>query len=382
MSNNKNLHVYKDEKVLEVTLRWYKPVAYFTAIFSLFWMGFLAIWYAMALSGPAPGVALVLPLLHVGAGFAMIYYTLCLFLNKTYIDIDDGFLTVHHAPIPWWKGNKTIPIEEVEQLFVKEKITKGENSTTRTYSLLVKLKSGLTRVLMDISHASSEQMQEIETELEAYLGIEDEPVETEYKGGSKRRKRKEYRRKNDLQLSDHALGPVYSATVESAINIENTSWQITSITQYDWKDGNSDKLFQLSDGAIAEYYLFIRQIQGLLYAFKEKTMNPAIAQSLLFNPETPSEFFKLKGMGYNLARDLKGKKYISGIQGAIEVREWLYTAEDNQSQIRILDAGGVLSYEYGERVHPNKITFGLDLNSPPQKQQSIQERRWDEEDLV
>lgn len=383
MSKNKNLHIYKDSNVLEVTLRWFKPKAYFLAFFSVFWIGFLIVWYTIAIGGGAPIFAFLVPLIHVAVGVALGYYTLCLFLNKTYVDIADGFLTVHHAPIPWWKGNKTIPIDEVDQVYVKEKVTKNKNGKSYTYALRVKLRDGSDQALLDINHASSEQMQEIEAELEAYLGIEDQPVASEFTRGRKPSQATEDRpRRHRSGFSGHVLAPVFSADAGSAINIKNKSWQIASVTQYDWNDGNSDKLLQLSNDQYEEAYLFVRQIQGLLYAYEERTMSASDAKSLRFNSDTPSAFFRFNGTAYNLSRALIGKKYITGIQGGVPVKQWLYTSESDRSHIRITDAGGIISYEKETQLQPDEVHLGLDLNRKPMKDVQMGNDGWQEEDLV
>jgi hypothetical protein len=383
MSTNKNLHVYKDKDVLEITLRWFKLKAYFFAFFSIFWIGFLVAWYTIAIGGAAPTFAFLVPLIHVAVGIGIGYYTLCLFLNKTYVDIAKGFLTVHHAPIPWWKGNKTIPIKDIDQLYVKEKVTRGKNGRSYTYALRAKLHDGSDQSILDINHASSEQMQEIEAEIEAYMGINDRPVSNEYTSGRKLgRAAIDRPRRLRRDFSDHILNPVFSADVGSVISIKNTQWKIASITQYDWNDGNSDKLFQLTDDQYSEDYIIIRQIKGLLYAYREQSMSAVQSQSLQFNPEAASPFFRYEQKLYNLSRVLIGKKFLNGIHETIAVKQWLYTADDNQSFIRILDEGGVISYERGEALDPEQIALGLDLNQKTIEDMEMRADDWREEDFV
>ena len=102
--------------------RWFNLSALFLVPFTLFWNGILT---AMAF-GVTEGFqhperllfALVLPHAWVGVGLA--YYCVAIFLNTTTVQASDGVLHVRHGPIPW-RGTRTIPVRELQQLFVMEK---------------------------------------------------------------------------------------------------------------------------------------------------------------------------------------------------------------------------------------------------------------------
>jgi hypothetical protein len=121
MLNTNKLHVIEDQQGLSIQFAWFSPTAIFLAFFCLVWFGFLTFWYTMAGATGAPLLFFIFPLIHVAVGLGLGYYTLCLFFNKTYIDIHDHHLWVHHTPIPWWKGNVNIAVQDIEQVYVKEK---------------------------------------------------------------------------------------------------------------------------------------------------------------------------------------------------------------------------------------------------------------------
>ena len=383
MNQNENLVIYKDQNVLEITLKWFSAKAYFLAFFCVIWMAFLVFWYSMAIVGDAPLIFTLFPLIHVAVGIGLSYYTLCLFLNKTYIDIAEDYLTVHHQPIPWWKGNKSIETSRIKQVYVKEKVNQGKNgSTSYTYSLRAKMKDGSDESLVSINHASSEQMQEIEAELEAFMGIEDYPVDREYKRGKPQRSGSVQRRRHRRDFSESSLSPVFLSHAGAELQLKKESYKIASIAQLDWNDGNTDKVFQLLDANGREFQLFIHQKKALLFAYEEEAIPISESQQFKFNPAYPLASIQTQGQNYSMVSQKVGKQFISGIQELIHVRQWLYTADQHQSFIRITEKGGILTYTKGSLIDPHDFEQTLDLNQRPLKDFRDSPDNWAEEDFV
>lgn len=74
--------------------------------FCLFWDGFMIFWYAaavtMLLAGNMAGGAMALfGIFHLAAGIGMTYLTAATLVNRTWIRLQGGMLTVQHGPIPW-----------------------------------------------------------------------------------------------------------------------------------------------------------------------------------------------------------------------------------------------------------------------------------------
>lgn len=157
---------------LKITRRWFSPIFFFLVFFCLLWDGFLVVWYLNA--GAAGIVFMLFPLIHVGVGVGLSYFTVCGFVNSTHVAANYESLRVRHGPLPW-PGNRDVPRLDIDQLFTKEKVTQGKNGPSRTYELHAKLRSGkdvkLVSGLTEPDHARY-----MEQELERFLGIRDEPV--------------------------------------------------------------------------------------------------------------------------------------------------------------------------------------------------------------
>jgi len=159
---------------LVITRNWFSASAFVLLFFCCFWDGFLIFWYSIGLRGHAPAIMFIFPLLHVAVGVGLTYTMLAKFLNHTVFTISDYAVSVQHGPLPWG-GNKTIPAQEIDQLFCDEKISNTRNGTSVTYNVQVILKGGerLTLVsgLEQPNHAAF-----VEQQIESRLSIKDRPV--------------------------------------------------------------------------------------------------------------------------------------------------------------------------------------------------------------
>ncbi|MFK7936995.1 MAG: hypothetical protein AB8G22_26000 [Saprospiraceae bacterium] len=170
---------------LQISWRWYTPMYYFTAFFSLIWMGFLAFFYYLMLAGGITDsefgyVTLLFPIIHVVAGIGITYWTICGFVNTTTVVIDVYDIMVNHHPLPWPGGKVVIDKKTVEQLYVTEKVNRGKNNTSVTYRVHAILKSGKSKVLLK-GITDKDEAQFLERKMEKFLRIEDRPVTGEVK---------------------------------------------------------------------------------------------------------------------------------------------------------------------------------------------------------
>jgi hypothetical protein len=170
---------------LRLTWRWYSPAAWFLAAFCVFWDGFLVFWYAgatadvdfsqgyEALRGPQL-MMLVFPLLHVGAGLGISYFTACRFLNRTVVDVSPREIRVTVGPLPW-PGNRTVSPMQVAQVFREEIVRQTKNGRSITYNVSAALKDQ-SKVKLLSGLDSPDQALFLEQEIERHLGIRDQPV--------------------------------------------------------------------------------------------------------------------------------------------------------------------------------------------------------------
>jgi hypothetical protein len=156
---------------LVLTRRWFTWIVLFLIPFCLVWNGFLITWYSVALSTQAPAMALGFPLIHVGVGVFLTYYTLATLINRTRLSVERGELVIRHGPLPWF-GYRRVPGILIDQLYCKAHVTQGKNGPHTQYQLWMIHTQGKHEKL----HASSlsiEQALYIEQQIEKALGIRD-----------------------------------------------------------------------------------------------------------------------------------------------------------------------------------------------------------------
>ena len=171
---------------LKISYGWFHKMYYVFAVFCLFWNGFLVMFYVLLFSSGFSNaevgwLTVCFPLIHVFAGLAFGYYTLCGFINKTTVTIDIYDITIEHHPLPW-PGQRTIDKKTVDQLYVTQKISRNNKngSSTTSYEVYAILKSGKSMALLKGLH-SAQEAQFIEQKMERFLNIEDRPVMGEHK---------------------------------------------------------------------------------------------------------------------------------------------------------------------------------------------------------
>ena len=159
---------------LDIHYKWYSPIYFFLAFFVLFWNGFMAFWYYIALSEGMWFMALA-GILHLGVGIGLIYTVMAGFLNTTHINATKTRLKIFHEPL-WWRGNRELEVSEIDQIFCKLKITRGKHSSTsRSYQLyMIDVTGKHTKLLTNLE--TPEQALYLEQELERFLEIEDKKV--------------------------------------------------------------------------------------------------------------------------------------------------------------------------------------------------------------
>ena len=162
---------------LRIEYRWYSPVAYILLAFCVVWDGFLVVWYSIAFGGNAPLIMTLFPLLHVAVGAGLTYFVVTLFLNRTIIEVRDGLLSVDHVPLPW-PGRRRLNSDDVDQVYVTEKLRSNEGRVHRTYEVRARMRDASAIKLLS-GFDEMEQALFIEQEIERCLRITDAPVRGE-----------------------------------------------------------------------------------------------------------------------------------------------------------------------------------------------------------
>lgn len=153
---------------------WKSPAMWFLVIFCIFWDGFLLFWYSIAFGTDSPLIMKLFPLIHVAVGLGLTYFAVCMFVNRTFVGVSGGRLTVTHTPLPW-PGNRAMPAGEIEQLYCFERVSHGKNGTSVTYEVNAVQRGG-TKVKLVGGLQEPEQALFLEQEIERALGIADRRV--------------------------------------------------------------------------------------------------------------------------------------------------------------------------------------------------------------
>lgn len=164
---------------VEITRRWFGPTHLFMLLFCVFWDAGVGSGYAAAISKGDWGF-LLFSLLHLGAGVWLTYFTIAGLLNRTWIGIASGTLTIRHGPLPW-RGNRTLDRDDIRALHAR---TKPGRKGHISHTLNAVLKGGTEITLLN-NLSSAEQSLYLERVIKEELGFE-EPLRAGEEGEKKR----------------------------------------------------------------------------------------------------------------------------------------------------------------------------------------------------
>lgn len=351
----KRLEITPSSFELNIRYRWFSPIAFFLLFFCLFWDGFLVLWYGIGLAtGDMPSIFFLFPLIHVAVGIGLTYYTICLFVNRSYISASQRMLTVRHGPLPWPRGNKEIQVSDLQQLFVEEKTG---NKGSKYHIFRAMLKNGEKLTILGNINAPAETLLELERAIEDYVGIIDAPVVGEMKGVTKAR----VGAGSDTIPSSPrpAPAPGYSgrpgiemASVGDFITYESRTFEVSYVSTYDWNDGNIDRLLQLAAADGKHALLYIHQDKGLFKTYLEVEFTKAQQMALEFKSRPAPKTLDYQRAHFELHRQEVGNQYIPRRAEGIPVEQWTYFNERGDEYLRILDHQGMETVYFGQEEVP------------------------------
>ncbi|MEO0948817.1 MAG: hypothetical protein AAFY11_11865 [Cyanobacteria bacterium J06641_5] len=171
-----NIRVTRSTNELTIVRKWFGPIFFFFAFFAVFWNGIT--WtIALAAIFSQEYQMLVFMSLHLAVGLGVLYYTTTLLVNSTEIRVDRRYLSVRNIPLPF-PGNCTVPVGRIEQIYCKEKISRGRSRSV-TYELYAIAGEDRRQDIIK-GLPSAEEAVFLEQEIERFLRIEDRPVRGEY----------------------------------------------------------------------------------------------------------------------------------------------------------------------------------------------------------
>ena len=176
------IQITRSTNELAIVRKWFGPIFFFLAFFSLFWNGIV---WTVALGAIFSGnyFMLVFMSLHLIVGLGILYLTVALLANSTEIRVDRRYLSVKSSPLPFPKnipfpvpGNCTMPVGRIEQIYCKEKFFGRGSASYELYA--IDDRNQRQKIIKGIPNA--EEAAFLEQEIERFLGIQDRPVRGEY----------------------------------------------------------------------------------------------------------------------------------------------------------------------------------------------------------
>ncbi len=346
MFNGDNLQVYENVDELYIKYKWSRAAGLALGFFAAFWNGFLLFWYGGALLAGAPLLFFLFPILHLIAGVFIGHQALSMLFNHTHITVSQGQLSIEHRPIPAFKGNKYYPTAEIDQFYITQKTG---NKGSKYYEFRCKMIDGEDIKLIGNNGMSVEKMKELEEKLEHYIGIVDHPVKGEYGRTASilpEQKALLPRRQRKTDLPETARF-AYSLRPNQQLIINNENLTVRHLTQFDWKDGNTDKLIQLTDELEKEHLIYLKQNKGIISAATERELNVLETQNIDFDTHQIPSKVTINGEIYILEQLLEGKSFLSNIDGPAQANVWIYKSIDAQKYIRVTESERLLKWHEG-----------------------------------
>ena len=162
--------IQRGDDFFELSWKWLKKDSWLLFVFTAMWTG---TWIVKFNSLPQ-----YVAFIGVGVAGSAIYMSTAVILNTSRVRVTLEFVAVKHGPMPSI-GNKVIPTSEIEQLYCLEKTEKTDDGK-ETFSYSVEI---IRPDQPEITLLRSLELDEaifVEQEVEAFLNIEDHPVEHEY----------------------------------------------------------------------------------------------------------------------------------------------------------------------------------------------------------
>lgn len=161
---------------LQIAIRWRKTksgIGFFT-FFTVFWNGVTLPFVLIALAENNWQMMLMISL-HIMVGVGMLMYTLSLYLNKTYVDVDSSGIAVVSKPINFFHKNRYVRAADLEQLYVEQYVASTTNNRPNyAFAVRARLQGQSKDIRLIKGMKNEDQALYLETEIEKFLNIEDE----------------------------------------------------------------------------------------------------------------------------------------------------------------------------------------------------------------
>ena len=326
------IDVREDEHSLRVECSWWTPAQSNIIGFALAWNAFI-VFFLFQTGGYLPTIFYFT---HVLSGLLMAYYSLCVILNTTTLQVSRGQLSVTHAPLPWWRKTQRLGLSRLEQIYVKSEPLTSKGKTRYFYALYARMRHGPDRKLLVLPDGYAKKAKKLEKKLEKHLQVPDYPVKGEYTGRTSGLFTSTFReQRQQFRNADQAF--LYQAQEQEFVDIDHVLYQVISVEQTDWfHSDNSDRLLRLQSSSQLTKQLYIRQQERDLWSYWENKLPENEAQTINFDPDDPPVSIRWQGNLFHLHAGLRGKSGQEKSTSAPElVDQWIYLNEQENEQLRI-----------------------------------------------
>jgi len=166
---------------LDIQINWRKTSnSGFFTFFTIFCNAVLIPFVVVALT-QGEWIILLFISLHLIIGLSLLYYTLSIFFNTTFIIVNSREISISHKPLkmPFYK-DRNVTVDRVAQLFIDKYVESRTNGRPNyAFGVYAHLKNG-NHIKLIRGLKNHDQARYIEQEVERFLNLEDKAVEGEW----------------------------------------------------------------------------------------------------------------------------------------------------------------------------------------------------------
>lgn len=156
---------------MRISKRWRGMSTIFLTLFLVIWL-YVTILIAVEVFGEGrTTVLMAVLLLFFVVACSIFYSTAANWVNRTNVFVSQNAIEIKRAPMPW-PGNKRVEINEIEQFYVKTRITGSRDKRQVNYELHF-IEKNKNDVMLLTGFGSKPGLLFVEQEIEKYLGIVD-----------------------------------------------------------------------------------------------------------------------------------------------------------------------------------------------------------------
>lgn len=348
MTQKNNWVINTNASQITAYKNWYSSISWLVGASAGFWNIFTmyVLYKVFIKQGFYSPQFLTVALIFGIVAIALTYYSASHFLNKTIVSVEKDQIVVKDSPLPAF-NDKKIDSQNIDQVFITQIEGKQLGTVQDFYELKAKLKDGETQILIPYTYKLPEDKAlDLEQKMESFLGISDAYVRGEYIEPVPTNFEKIQQKPKRVSMEDSYI---YNSKIEDWIFIKEHH-QIIHITQYDWSNGDTDKLYQTMNESEKEQLFYLDRNKGLLNIYSEHAIPLSEVIHLNINSKAPATSFDYQNQLFTLDQVYEGNAFYDGQKGATETKQLVYFSENKNQMIRVVFNGTSPFYFLGSKM--------------------------------